>query len=394
MTGRGRDGRRGAIGVLAIAALAMATLGANCESRQEPALTIVLVEYRGPEAAASGQRLAKELADKGLQDVFVVEGPDVTSVCVGRFKSWKDPEADKALARVRLVRDQAGQLPFANVMLMPVPEAAPKNAWPVEKAPGVFTLHVASWEAPGRTAAAQVYAKELRARGEEAYVYHGPRLSMVTVGSFGTEVFDDPTRVGRPGVKPEVVDPRALALIKKFPRMRLEGQETPVPTGLVKIPGRELPPVAPAGKAVYRIALALVATETGRVPGRGEASGIAQARQDVPALVQVLAKQIRGAIPEGRPARVGVAGVLATDPDAAKEQADRLVSEALVAGLNEAAQGAKGAAVTVMDVETTGQVLDAGGLKTIDVLRDGRRVKGLKGLDYVVVGAVTIIPRR
>lgn len=381
--------RRATPAILAVAALAMATVGATCESRTEPPLTVVLVEYRGPEAAASGQRLAKELTDKGLAGVFVVEGPDVTSVCVGRFADRKDAEAEKTLQRVRAIRDQAGQYPFVGVMLMPVPEAAPKNAWPVEKAPGTFTLHVASWESPGRAAAAQAYAAELRSRGEEAYVYHGPRLSMVTVGSFGPEVFDDATRLGRPGVKPEIVDPKALALIRKFPRMRLEGQETPVPTGLVKIPGREPPAAGPAARVIFRIALQLVATETGRVPAKGEASGIAEARQDVPPLVQVLAQQIRAAIPQGAAARVGVAGILATDPDAVKEKADRLVSDALTAGL---AQGAP--ALTVSDPETTAQVLDAGGLKTIDVLRDPERVKGLKGLDYVVVGTVTILPAR
>ena len=70
-------------------------------------------------------------------------------------------------------------------------------------------------------------------------MYHGPRFSMVTIGGFGPNVFDDATKVGRPGVKPEIVDPQILDLIKKFPGMKLDGQDTVVPTTLVKIPGRE-----------------------------------------------------------------------------------------------------------------------------------------------------------
>jgi hypothetical protein len=393
---RVRGNRRGpaALALIGLAGLALSAVGADCDLKAAQPLTVLLLEYQGPEATASGQRLAKELTAQGLKDVFIVEGPEVTSVCCGRFNSWKDTAADTRLQQVRLIRDKDGQYPFANVLLVPVPETAPKNEFPIQSAKGVFTLHVGTWglESQGRIAAAQVYAKALRAKGYEAYVYHGPRFSMVTIGGFGPEVFDDPTKVGRPGVAPKVVDPKVLALIEAFPGMKLDGQDTVVPTGLVKMPGREPPlPIAPRTDALYRIAIVLVSTQTGFPPPRGEGLGVAQGRGEIGVLARALSHQVVAGLPKGKAARIGVAGILPTDRDTAARQADKLVADAVVAALSEAVQGPQG---TVANLESTGQFLDAAGLKTVDVLRDSRKVKGMQGLDYVVVGSVTVIPAR
>ena len=76
--------------------------------------------------------------------------------------------------------------------LTAMPEPMPENPWPLEKANGYYTLQVAAWEDPGRSAKAQAYAAELRAQGYEAYAYHGLRLSIVTIGAFGPKIFDHP----------------------------------------------------------------------------------------------------------------------------------------------------------------------------------------------------------
>jgi len=187
-----RRSRHVAAQALTLAALAVLTAGCRPSGEQHK-LTILLVEYQGPEAAASAQRILKELSSQGLPDVFTVEGAEYASVCVGRYNSWKDPDADRMLKRVRVIPDSRGQYPFMGVMLVPVPEPLPENPWPIEKADGFYTLIVASWEAPGRMDSAQRYAGSLRSRGYEAYVYHGPRLSTVSIGAFGSEVFDDPS---------------------------------------------------------------------------------------------------------------------------------------------------------------------------------------------------------
>ena len=66
------------------------SIGCQGMVAQPRQLTVLLVEYLGPEAAASARRLGKELSDKGVPNVFIVEGADQASLCVGRFGSWKD----------------------------------------------------------------------------------------------------------------------------------------------------------------------------------------------------------------------------------------------------------------------------------------------------------------
>jgi len=385
---RTATGRPRLLGALILAALAVLTAGCRPDAAQRQ-LTILLVEYKGPQAAASAQRLVRELSAQGLPDVFAVEGAEYASVCVGRYDSWKDEDADRMLKRVRVIRDARGQYPFAGVMLVPVPEPLPKNPWPLEEADGLFTLHVASWEAPGRMANAQQYAGSLRSRGYEAYVYHGPRLSMVTLGAFGMGIFDDPGKVGQPNAKPKILDPKVLDLIKQFPRMRLEGQETPpeahVPTQLVKVPGKQ--PVGPAvarPRTLYRVTISFVDTQTGLAEGRMRASGVAQGKRQLPTLVGALVKQLMTGLPGDKVLRVGVVGVLAGDPATASDRVDATALEALRAALRAAGAGK----IRLFSRQGTRQMLDAAGLAPEAVLRDPRPVKGFEALDVLVIASV------
>jgi hypothetical protein len=374
----------------ALAAAPAAILSATgCEPAATRRLTIVLVEYRGPEASASARRLGSDLVAQGLRDIFLVEGDEYASVCIGHYESWKDAQADAMLKRVRVIRDAQGQFPFAGVMLMPIPEPMPKNPWPLEGAKGLFTLHVASWEAPGRMVNAARYASSLRSSGLEAYVYHGPRLSMVTIGAFGLDIFDDPGKVGQPNAKPKIVDPKVLGLIKRFPRMRLEGQETPpeahVPTQLVKVPGKE-PLTAPGmspPKVLYRITLALVDPRTGVAEGRKQATGVAQGKRQVPTLVGVLVKQLMAGLAENKTPRIGTVGV-AGDAAAAKDGVDAMVIEALGAAL----KAAGGGKIRLFSQEGTRQILDAVGVKADAYAQHPGPIANFEGLDLLLVGSV------
>ena len=130
--------------VLAAGSIGCQMFGPAQEQRK---LTILLAEYRGESPLAEAQRVGKELSDKGLPDIFIVEGDRVASLCVGHYDSWKDKDADEMLKAVRRIRDSAGQYPFFGVMLVPIPESTPQNPWPLENAKGAFTFHAASWEA-------------------------------------------------------------------------------------------------------------------------------------------------------------------------------------------------------------------------------------------------------
>jgi len=397
-----RPAQRGAT-ALALAALALAA-AAGCQSltRPEHQLTVLLAVYKGPEAAATAAGLAKELTSQGVPDVFVVRGADMASLCVGHYNSWQDKQADEMLRRLRQTRDAAGQYPFAGVMLMPIPEPMPENPWPLENAKGLFTLHVASWEAPGRMDKAQAYGAELRSRGYEAYVYHGPRFSIVTIGAYGCEIFDDPSKIGRPGATPKVVDPKVKDLMEnKFPRVRLEGEEAPVIktdkgpgsvwSQLIQIPGRDLPAVFALArpKVLYRVSLALTSAATGLTEGRARAAGVAQSLEEIPALVTALVRQVTDTLPADRNSRVGVAGVQAADAEGANQKADAAVLNALVPALERAAR----TKATIIGLEATRQTLDASGRSAAAVLGDPQTVRGAKDLDFVITGSVQTFAR-
>jgi len=393
--------RNRAAWVLAAAALA-ALEAAGCQgldqARQQ--LTVLVAGFAGPESVETAQSLAKQLADRNLEDVFVVESSGMANVCVGHFDTWNNARAMETRARIRAIRDTDGNLPFGWARVAPIPESMPPSPWPLENADGAFTLHVASWEAPGRMAKAQAYAAELRQKGYEAYVYHGPRLSMVTIGAFGPEIFDNPrlvgapqTRLGQQPPKPKVIDPKVNELIAKFPHIRLEGEDTwdgkHLPTQLVVVPGRE-PGVRVIPKALYRVSLWLVDTGTGLADERGHVEGVAQSPGEIPILVEGLVKQMSAALPAGRTVRIGVVGVGPTDSASAQERADAVVTSALVTALGRVAAGK----ATIVSLDETRQILDAAGKSPNEVLANPRAAKGVQGLDMVVIGTVTTFTTR
>jgi hypothetical protein len=378
----------------ALAALALAGAGivaavGGCEP-QESQLTILLVEYKGPEAGPSAERLAEDLTQQNLPGVFVVEGHEYAAVCVGRYATWKDAAAKEMLGRVRRIRDARGQYPFAGVMLMPVPEPPPKTEWPIEEAPGLFSLYVAGWEGPGRKESAQAYASKLRRDRWEAYVYHGPRLSMVTIGAFGPDLFDDASKIGLPGATPEIVHPKALEILRAFPYLRIEDEVTPVRSTAIRIPGREDggPAGPPIPSRLYRITLSLVSTQTGLSEGRGRVSGVAQHASEIGPLTEALVEQMLSAIGPDERARIGFLEVPAADADAADPDAGRRATEALAAALAGAA--ARNSRLVVLDPSATRQLLDADALTSDMVRGNARLLKGLTGLQYVVIGTATV----
>jgi len=136
------------------------------------------------------------------------------------------------------------------------------------------------------------------------------------------------------------------------------------------------------------VSLALVDARTGQAEGRFRAAGVAQSREEMPALVAKLVKQLLDAAPAGRPVRVGAAGVAATDADAARLKADALVLEAVTAAL-----AAAGPRVVAVGPEATAQMLDAAGLAPAAVLADPRLLRSAQGFDYAITGSVTSFPR-
>jgi hypothetical protein len=386
---------------LVVLAAASLTGAVGCGSPPELAprqVTIVVGEYHGDDATAQAEALRRQVASQGFNDVFTLHDAQEAFVCVGHFGSWE--KGHDTLTRVQKIRDAQGRYPFVTSMLSPMPEPTPTNSWPLEMADGDYSLQVAVWEDPGRARKAQAYCAELRAQGFQAYAYHGPQFSVVSVGAFLNNIFDHPEYVGlvpdanKPAPpKPQITDQKVLDLMKKFPVIRLEGELPPpeappkarIPCFLIAVPGHE--PTASMKtlmpEAIYRFTIKLVNTRTGVADAPLPRTGVASYRGQTQEVVTILSQQLVAALPRGRKVRIGVAGIAAMDTLSARNKVDATILEAAVKGLE-----AAGVNITVVNQAETARIIAASRLTVEDVLMDPSVVRGLPGLDFVLTGSV------
>ena len=214
--------------------------------------TIVLATFRGPERLAQAAAALDAAKAAGLTDVTIDPRGEAVILCAGRYP---DPSADAALARVKQIGELrvAGARPYLGAFLAPpggltragarpqynlgnARDARPNQAQSSKTAPR-YTLQVAVYgreelardPTEAELAESRVAAEEgvlrLRQEGEEAFYYHGPRRSMVTIGLFGE---DDLARASSPGLSGQAgaardENPALSALRKRFPNNLYNG---------------------------------------------------------------------------------------------------------------------------------------------------------------------------
>lgn len=219
---------------------------------------IHLASFEGPEQVADAHEatvLARRVA--GLGNVLPVSAQGVTLLYAGRFADARDPAARRALKEVRRLRGSAGTVfdgdrPFKDAELvtlagLPVGASpgAPTDPLDLRTHPGLFSLQVGFFDAaakPDRFTAAERWANQLRREDRvEAFFYHGPNRSLVTVGLFAQSDFVQEGQL-------EAYPPAARALQKRFPhnlgngsqlleKRRGQAQGTPQGSLLVRAPG-------------------------------------------------------------------------------------------------------------------------------------------------------------
>lgn len=185
---------------------------------------------------ADAQAMLSTVRSAGLPDAYIAERSGRPAIAFGSFDDPASDDAQAGLARVRAV-EVAGMRPFATAVLMPPPaakstgEAASYDLRGVYERLGdaaVYTLQVgvygrADFQRPAedelelfRDQAEQAVAT-LRADGEQAFFYHGPNSSSVTIGVFSEDDHDGSTM-------PAVESPALRALRKRFPNNLLNGE--------------------------------------------------------------------------------------------------------------------------------------------------------------------------
>jgi hypothetical protein len=190
------------------------------------AWTIVLKAYREQDEPDAAAGLARVRAEGGLPEAYLEKRGEATVIAYGRYATPE--EGQKDLSRVHAIEvmlDGERVKPFAGAFLAPpaavkgsIPEYDLRNARRLKGDWALYTLQIGVYSREDKPAtaremeefraAAEKAVVQLRREGEQAYYYHGPTRSMVTVGLFGKEDFDAASRLESPALK---------ALRKKFP---------------------------------------------------------------------------------------------------------------------------------------------------------------------------------
>jgi hypothetical protein len=195
----------------------MGTLPTAAKGEQATEWSIVIVAASGEDAQAMASgALNKVRLQGGLPDAYMERRGKSVVVAYGRYPGPGDAAAQRDLERIQTIEID-GARPFQSAVLAPpvfealaggIPEY---NLAGVKKARGkdaVYTLQVAMYTRMNTNVVkaeelaefrkkAEEAVVNLRREGEEAFYYHGPRGSMVTVGVFGPKDLD----VTRPGAE-------------------------------------------------------------------------------------------------------------------------------------------------------------------------------------------------
>jgi hypothetical protein len=163
------------------------------------AFTILLCP---PYAGADHVREATEAKRKteaatGWSGIYVVHESSASSLYMGRYASQK--EAGAKAQKVRAWKSSLDTLPFQYaVVIKRVSEAAGPREWDLARmqyAPGYYTVVIAEFfNEPEngftqRMEMAVENCRDMRNKNIEAYYYHGPTKSLLTIGAFPASAY-------------------------------------------------------------------------------------------------------------------------------------------------------------------------------------------------------------
>jgi hypothetical protein len=201
--------------------------------------SIVIVSFRGEGAKPAAEAAAEKVRTKGsLPDAYAEQRGDAWVVAYGHYAKFDDSAAQRDLEHVKSITVDDAK-PFEGAVLSPplvdhvagtLPQYDLANVKAKQGKRAAYSLQVGVYDAAnqGRQAspddvqaareAAEQATLELRREGEEAYYYHGPRRSMVTIGVFPASDLDT-SRGGSPVLAPRIKDIR-----QRFPYNLVNGQ--------------------------------------------------------------------------------------------------------------------------------------------------------------------------
>lgn len=208
--------------------------GTQAPAPGSEAWSIVIAALEGEGAEAAARNLLAEIrARAGLTGAFVEARGNRYVVAYGSYSGPADRAAQTDLERIKAIEID-GVRPFLLAQLAPpiragtIPEYDLRNTRRLHGTWALYSLQVGVYSREdGRPPAAdemrefrrlaEEAVSQLRREGEEAFYYHGPNRSMVTIGLFGVDDFDPQSPGG-------AQSPRLTALRERYPHNLLNGR--------------------------------------------------------------------------------------------------------------------------------------------------------------------------
>jgi hypothetical protein len=170
-----------------------------------------------------------------LREAQIIDTAKGSMIVYGSYRNPGDDAAQRDLKAIKNIQLTDGSRPLAGVILSRVSPSRPGPVHPHDLANArrmypelrtIYTLQVAAWSDFGTNelsldqihSRAEAYAAELRQRGFDAFFYHDDdkRISVVTIGLFGSSAIDTESGLYHPDVE---------MLMRQFPKHMVNGEE-------------------------------------------------------------------------------------------------------------------------------------------------------------------------
>lgn len=194
---------------------------------REGGWTIVLGTFTGYQAREQAEAALEYVRrDAGLSGAYTEHRENGSVVAYGAYENPASSGARRDLDRLRAMTVDGRQI-FSQAFPAPrrmggaagsIPELDLSRAREMFSGRGTFTLQVGVYEGASRAETrrrAEEAAMTLRGDGEEAFYYHGPTRSMVTIGIFSMDDYDSETGE---------MSPRLLELQRRHPNNLYNGR--------------------------------------------------------------------------------------------------------------------------------------------------------------------------
>ena len=236
--GETADGSASSVAAIETAAAlldAPATQAAIEQAAASTKWSIVIVAFRGAMADAAGLAALNKVEAAGVSGAYLERRGESVALAYGRFDSPDEPAARESLDALRAIEIE-GERPFAGAVLAPpspdlltgsLPQFDLRTVKEKFGPDALYTLQIGVYGRADRTPpesaelaeyrrTAERAVYDLRRQGEEAYYYHAPMRSMVTIGVFGPDDHDPKT----PGLESKRLGDTRL----RHPHNTLNGQ--------------------------------------------------------------------------------------------------------------------------------------------------------------------------